>query len=235
MARPIFIDHLPRNKDGDARIDAGALAELKNDYVAAAGRARQAGFDLLELHCAHGYLLNSFLSALSNDRADSYGGDIANRMRYPLEVFSAIRAAWPDHLPLGARISATDWVDGGWTIDDSVLFATELKALGCDYVTASSGGVVPEQKIALGRGYQVPLAAAIRKQAGIATMAVGLIEDGRHGEEILADGAADLIAIARGMIYDPRWAWHAAETLEQEARFPPQYARSHPSMRRLAR
>lgn len=216
-------------------LDAAALGELKNDYVAATKRAIQAGFDLLELHCAHGYLLNSFLSALSNDRTDGYGGNIANRMRYPLEVFSAIRAAWPDHLPLGVRISATDWVDGGWTIDDSVTFAKELKAVGCDYVTPSSGGVMPEQKITVGRGYQVPFSTAIRQQAGIPTMAVGMIEDGLHAEEILTEGSADMIAIGRGMTYDPRWAWHAAEKLGEHALFPPQYARSHPSMRRLPR
>lgn len=218
-----------------AALDDAALAGLKDDYVAATRRALQAGFDLLELHCAHGYLLNSFLSALSNDRTDGYGGDIAGRMRYPLEVFSAIRAAWPDHLPIGVRISATDWIDGGWSIEDSVIFAKELKKLGCDYVTPSSGGVMPEQKIPVGRGYQVPFSAAIRRQADIATMAVGMIEDGAHGEEILTEGAADLIAIGRGMTYDPRWAWHAAEKLGQQALFPPQYARSHPSMRRLPR
>jgi 2,4-dienoyl-CoA reductase-like NADH-dependent reductase (Old Yellow Enzyme family) len=216
-------------------LDAAGLEQLKADYVSAAQRAHEAGFDLLELHCAHGYLLNSFLSAMSNDRTDSYGGSLANRMRYPLDVFAAIRVVWPEHLPLGVRVSATDWVDGGWSIDDSVAFAKELKALGCDYVTASSGGIVPEQKITPARGYQVPLAAAIRNQAGIATMAVGLIEDGPHGEEILADGAADLIALGRGMMYDPRWAWHAAEKMEQQAAFPSQYARSHPSMRNRAR
>ncbi|WP_454620994.1 NADH:flavin oxidoreductase/NADH oxidase [Bradyrhizobium cenepequi] len=218
-----------------AALDAAALASLKDDYVAATRRALQAGFDLLELHCAHGYLLNSFLSALSNDRTDAYGGDIAGRMRFPLEVFKAIRAAWPEHLPLGVRISATDWVDRGWDINDSVLFAKELKAIGCDYITPSSGGVVPEQKITVGRGYQVPFSAAIREGAGIATMAVGMIEDGQHAEEILDAGAADLIAIGRGMTYDPRWSWHAAEKLGQRAAFPPQYARSHPSMRNLPR
>lgn len=216
-------------------LDATALAALKDDYVAATHRAALAGFDLIELHCAHGYLLNSFLSALSNDRNDRYGGDIGGRMRYPLEVFAAVRKAWPERLPLGVRISATDWVDGGWTIEDSIVFAKELKALGCDYITPSSGGVVPEQKITVGRGYQVPFAAAIRKQADIATMAVGMIEDGAHGEEILADGSADLIAVGRGMTYNPRWAWHAAEKFTETAAFPRQYARSHPSMRQLPR
>jgi 2,4-dienoyl-CoA reductase-like NADH-dependent reductase (Old Yellow Enzyme family) len=216
-------------------LDAAALNAVKNDFVAATRRALRAGFDLIELHCAHGYLLNSFLSVLSNDRTDGYGGSFANRMRYPLEVFSAVRAAWPEDLPLGVRISATDWVAGGWDIEDSVAFAAELKSLDCDYITPSSGGVVPEQKIASGPGYQVPFAAAIRRQANIPTMAVGMIEDGPHGERILADGDADLIAIGRGMTYDPSWAWHAAEKLGDKAPFPPQYARSQTSMRGLPR
>lgn len=216
-------------------LDEAALSKLTSDYVSATKRAALAGFDLLELHCAHGYLLNSFLSPLSNDRTDAYGGDIAGRMRYPLEVFEAIRAEWPDHLPLGVRISATDWVKGGWDINNSVVFAKELKARGCDYIIPSSGGTVPEQKITVGRGYQVPFSAAIRERSGIPTMAVGMIEDGQHAEEILAADAADLIAIGRGMTYNPRWAWHAAEQLGEHAQFPPQYARSHPSMRRLPR
>lgn len=218
-----------------AALDDAALAKLTADYVAATRRAREAGLDLLELHCAHGYLLNSFLSPLSNDRTDAYGGDIEGRMRFPLSVFKAVRAAWPENMPLGVRISATDWVEGGWDIDASVTFAKELKALGCDYVTPSSGGVVPEQKITVGPGYQVPFSSAIREGAGIATMAVGMIGDGQHAEQILDSGAADLIAIGRGMTYDPRWSWHAAEKLGQRAAFPPQYARSHPSMRNLPR
>jgi 2,4-dienoyl-CoA reductase-like NADH-dependent reductase (Old Yellow Enzyme family) len=218
-----------------AALDEAALASLTNDYVEAARRAFKAGFDLLELHCAHGYLLNSFLSPLSNARTDDFGGDIKGRMRFPLAVFKAIRAAWPDKLPLGVRISAIDWVERGWDIEDSIVFAKELKALGCDYVTPSSGGVVPEQKITVGPGYQVPFSAAIRERAGIATMAVGMIGDGHHAEQILDSGAADLIAIGRGMTYDPRWSWHAAEKLGQTAGFPPQYARSHPSMRNLPR
>jgi len=207
------------------------LAAMTAAYVAATRRADALGLDLIELHCAHGYLLNSFLSPLANRRNDDYGGDLAGRMRYPLEVFAAIRAAWPERKPLGVRISATDWVAGGWDGDDSVAFARALKAAGCDYVTASSGGVAADQKITLGPGYQVPYARRIREEAGIPAMAVGLINEPQQAEQVLLDGAADLIALGRGMTWNPRWPWHAAEALGAAAAFPPQYARSHPSMR----
>jgi 2,4-dienoyl-CoA reductase-like NADH-dependent reductase (Old Yellow Enzyme family) len=143
--------------------------------VAATHRAEALGFDLVELHAAHGYLLHSFLSPLSNNRNDGYGGDIAGRMRFPLEVFAAMRAAWPAHKPLGVRVSATDWLPDGWTVDDSVAFAAALQALGCDYICASSGGSSPDQVIDLGPGYQVPMARRIREEAGLPTMAVGVI------------------------------------------------------------
>ncbi len=153
-------------------------------------------------------------------------------MRFVLEVFSAVRAAWPERKPLGVRISATDWVEGGWSLDDSVVLAQRLKALGCDYIAASSGGAVPEQKIEVGPGYQVPFAARIRKEAGIATVAVGLITEPRQAEAILQADHADLVALGRGMLYNPRWPWHAAAELGEEAFYPPQYDRAHPSMRR---
>ena len=153
-------------------------------------------------------------------------------MRFVLEVFKTVRSAWPQEKPLGVRISATDWVEGGWSLDDSVVLASRLKDLGCDYVTASSGGAVPEQKIKIGAGYQVPFAQRIRDEAGIATMAVGMITQPRHAEEILESGHADLVAIGRGMLFNPRWPWHAAAELGEEAAYPPQYERSHPSMRR---
>lgn len=200
-------------------------------YVDATRRAEDAGFDLIELHCAHGYLLNSFLSPLSNHRTDEYGGSLENRMRFPLEVFHAVRDAWPAHKPLGVRISATDWIDAGWGLDSSVAFAQALKALGCDYIAASSGGVLPEQNIPVGPGYQVPLAKGIREGAQIVTLAVGLINQPDEAQEILLKGDADLIAIGRGMTYEPRWAWHAAAHLGEQTSYPPQYARSHPSMR----
>jgi 2,4-dienoyl-CoA reductase-like NADH-dependent reductase (Old Yellow Enzyme family) len=153
-------------------------------------------------------------------------------MRFVLEVFSAVRAAWPERKPLGVRISATDWVEGGWSLDDSVVLAQRLKALGCDYIAASSGGAVPEQKIAVGPGYQVPFASRIRKEAGIATMAVGLITEPRQAESILQADQADLVALGRGMLYNPRWPWHAAVELGEDVSYPPQYERAHPSLRR---
>jgi 2,4-dienoyl-CoA reductase-like NADH-dependent reductase (Old Yellow Enzyme family) len=205
---------------------------LLASYAAAARRADRLGIELIEIHAAHGYLLHNFLSPLSNQRRDEYGAGAEGRMRFVLAVFEAIRDVWPEAKPLGVRISATDWVEGGWSVDDSVVLAQKLKALGCDYIAASSGGAVPEQKITLGPGYQVPFAERIRKEAGIPTIAVGLITEPRHAEEILAKGSADLVALGRGMLYNPRWPWHAAAELGEEAFYPPQYERSHPSMRR---
>ena len=208
------------------------LAAVRQRYVEAARRADRIGFDLLELHNAHGYLLHSFLSPLSNRRQDEYGGSLANRMRFSLEVFRSLRDAWPQDKPFGVRISATDWTPGGWTLEDSIVFARELRALGCDYVTASSGGSSDEQSIPVGPGYQLPFAEAIRREAGIATMGVGMITEPEQAEAALQEGKADLIALGRAMMYQPRWAWQAAERLGADAYFPPQYARSHPSMRR---
>lgn len=212
-------------------LDEGMLHSLLQSYTAATRRADRLGIDLIEIHSAHGYLLHSFLSPLSNQRQDGYGGDRERRMRFVLEVFTAVREAWPEHKPVGVRISATDWVDGGWSLDDSVVLATRLKALGCDYITASSGGSVPEQKIIVQPGYQVPFAERIRREAEIPTIAVGLITEPRQAEDILASGHADLIAIGRGMLYNPRWPWHAAAELGEEAFYPPQHQRAHPSMR----
>jgi len=213
-------------------LDKLELERLKADYVAAAKRADRAGFDVLELHCAHGYLLHSFLSPLINDRGDRYGGDIEGRMRYPLEVFEAIREVWPVEKALGVRISATDWIDGGWSLDDSVVFASALRPRGGDYISASSGGATPSQVITVGPSYQVFLAEGIRRRAGMPTVAAGIINQPAQAEGILQAGSADLIALGRGMTYNPRWAWHAAAELgEKSVYFPPQYARSHPSMR----
>jgi 2,4-dienoyl-CoA reductase-like NADH-dependent reductase (Old Yellow Enzyme family) len=213
-------------------IDRERMAGLLDSYARTTQRADRLGIDLLEIHAAHGYLLHNFLSPLSNRRRDEYGGSLENRLRFVLEVFKTVRAAWPAEKPLGIRISATDWVEGGWTLDDSVELTRRLKALGCDYVTASSGGAVPEQKITVGPGYQVPFAQRIRNEAGIATMAVGLITQPRHAEDILQAGQADMVAIGRGMLFNPRWPWLAAAELGDEASYPPQYERSHPSMRR---
>ncbi len=206
------------------------MARQIHDYVAATRRADRLGLDLVELHSAHGYLLHNFLSPLANQRTDRYGGSLENRMRFPLAVFQAIRAAWPERKPMGVRISSVDWADGGWTLDESIEYGRRLKALGCDYVTASGGGTVPEQSIQVGPGYQVPFAEAIRREAGIATVAVGLITEPRQAEAILLEGRADMVALGRRMLYEPRWPWHAAVELGDEFFYPKQYERSHPSM-----
>jgi len=210
--------------------EAGVKREI-SAFAAAAERANRIGFDILEIHGAHGYLIHNFLSPFSNLRSDGYGGSLHGRMRFAIEVYEAIRKVWPEHKPLGMRISATDWVEGGWTLDDSVVLAIELKKRGCDYITASSGGSVPEQQLKVGPGYQVPFAERIRREAGIATMAVGLITEPRQAEEIVANGKADMVALGRGMLFNPRWPWHAAMELGEQVYYPPQYERSHPKMR----
>jgi len=210
-------------------LDAAGLARVRDAFVATAKRCERLGLDALELHCAHGYLLHQFLSPISNRRTDQYGGSLQNRMRYPLEVFDAIRAAFPEQKPVGIKVSATDWVDGGWDLEQTIEFAGELKKRGVDWIDVSSGGVSPQQKIPLGPGYQVPLAQAIKQATGVTTIAVGLITEAKQGEEIVASGKADMIALARAMLYDPRWAWHAAAELGGQVYAPPQYWRSQPS------
>lgn len=199
------------------------MDRLTQAFVDAAKRCLRIGFDLIELHSAHGYLLHQFLSPLSNHRTDSYGGSLENRMRFPLEIIAAVRAVWPAHKPLGLRISATDWVEGGWTADESVIYAQKFREAGIDYVCVSSGGVVPKAHIPIGPGYQIHLAKRIRAEAGIPTRAVGLIASPHQAEAALTDGSADMIAIARGFLDNPRWVWHAAEALGAEINYPLQY------------
>ena len=210
-------------------LDAPGLARIRDAFVAAARRADRLGIDAIELHGAHGYLLHQFLSPISNRRTDQYGGSLQNRLRYPLEVFDAVRAVIPAEKPVGIKVSATDWVEGGWDLDQTVEFARELKTRGVDWIDVSSGGVSPLQKIPLSPGYQVPFAQAIKQATGITTMAVGLITEARQAEEIVASGQADMVALARGMLYDPRWGWHAAAELGGQVEAPPQYWRSQPS------
>ena len=227
--RPFAPSAIPQ-KDGEAApiaLDHAGLGRIKAAFVATARRADALGLDALEVHNAHGYLLHQFLSPLSNQRTDEYGGSLENRMRFPLEVFDAVRAAFPADKPVGLRISATDWVEGGWDIDQTIIFAKELKASGVDWIDASSGGLSPAQKIPTGPGYQVHLAEAI-KATGVTTFAVGLIDDAEQAETIVASGQADLVALARGVLFDPRWAWHAAVKLDGQVSAPPQYWRAIP-------
>ena len=209
------------------------MQRVRDAFVQATRRAVRLGFDVLEVHSAHGYLLHQFLSPISNRRGDDYGGSLENRMRFALEVFDAVRAEWPDEKPLGVRFSATDWVEGGWDLDQAIAYTEALKARGCDFVDVSSGGNSPEQKIAVGLGYQVGFAAEIKRATGLTTMAVGRIIDPVQAETIISTGQADMVALARGMLFDPRWAWHAAEALRGQAAFPPQYQRAHPTLQGL--
>ena len=215
-------DRAPRALDEDG------LERVRNAFVAAARRAARLGIDAIEIHAAHGYLLHEFLSPLANQRTDRYGGSLENRLRFPLEIFEAVRAAFPVDRPVGVRVSASDWMAGGWEIEQTVTLASELKARGADWVTASSGGTSPAQRIPLKPGYQVPFARTIRERTGVSTIAVGLITEPGQAEQILSNGEADLIALARGMLYDPRWGWHAAAALGARIDAPPQYWRAPP-------
>jgi len=201
------------------------------EFAAAAERAQRIGYDLIELHGGHGYLLHQFLSPLSNQRTDEYGGSLENRMRFVLEIFSAVRKVWPSDKPIGIRVSGTDWVDGGWTPDETVILARELMTLGLDYMDVSSGGLDARQKIPLAPGYQVVFGERVKREVGIPTMSVGLITGARQAEEIVSSGKADMVCLARGAMWDPRWAWHAAEELGAETPYAPKTMACHPSLR----
>jgi len=209
-----------------AALDRDGLERVRDAFAEAAGRAARLGFDLVQLHGAHGYLLHQFLSPLSNRRDDEYGGSLENRMRFPLEVFEAVRAAFPG--PVSMRVSGTDWAEGGWDIDQTIAFARALEALGCAGIHVSSGGLTPAQAIPVAPGYQVPLARAVKAAVSIPVVAVGLITGFEQAEAIVATGDADAVALARGILYDPRWPWHAAAALGGKVRAPNQYLRSQP-------
>ena len=209
-------------------LDADGLARVRDSFVASAERAVRLGLDGIELHMAHGYLMHEFLSPLANQRTDPYGGSLENRVRFPLEVFDAVRAVVPHDRPVWVRISASDWVEGGWDLDGSVAFALALKARGCDAIHVSSGGASPRQAITLKPGYQVPFAARIKAESGLPTIAVGLITEPQQAENIVASGEADAVALARAILYDPRWPWHAAAVLGAQVDAPEQYRRSQP-------
>jgi 2,4-dienoyl-CoA reductase-like NADH-dependent reductase (Old Yellow Enzyme family) len=209
-------------------LDRAGLARVREQFVAAALRAVRLGFDGLELHAAHGYLLHEFLSPIANHRDDEYGGSLENRMRFPLEVFAAVRTAVPAHLPVWVRISASDWLPDGWDLEQSVAFSAALERQGSAAIHVSSGGISPQQAIVLGPNYQVPFAKRIKAQVGIPTIAVGLITEPHQAEAIIAEGEADAVALARAMLYDPRWPWHAAAALGARVWAPKQYLRSQP-------
>jgi NADPH2 dehydrogenase len=201
------------------------IRALVDNFVSAALRAKRIGFDVVELHSAHGYLIHQFLSPLSNQRKDEYG---RNRMKAPLEIAEAVRAVWPKERGLGARINASDWAEGGFTPEDAVRYAAELKRIGLDYVCVSSGATVPHAKIPVTPGYQVGFAEKIKKSVPIGVRAVGMIADPEHAERIVASGQADMVAMARAFLDNPRWVWHAAERFGVLIDYPPQYARSRP-------
>jgi 2,4-dienoyl-CoA reductase-like NADH-dependent reductase (Old Yellow Enzyme family) len=224
---PSPVPHSP-GEHPPAALDRAGLARVRNEFVEAAKRAARLGIDGIELHFAHGYLLHEFLSPLSNRRTDEYGGSLENRMRFPLEVFDAVRAAFPAGKPVWVRVSATDWVPGGWDVADAIALGIELKKRGCAAMHVSSGGVSPQQKIALGPAYQVPFAQRIKAGTGLTTIAVGMITDAQQAETIVASGEADGVALARAMLYDARWPWHAAAQLGAQVDAPKQYWRSQP-------
>lgn len=215
-----------------AEVSRAGIHSLVEAFAAAARRARTAGFEVIEIHGAHGYLVNEFLSPVSNHRTDDYGGSFDNRIRIALEISEAVRANWPEDLPLFMRISATDWAEGGWTLDDSVALALRLRDRGVDLIDCSSGGNVLDAKIQLGPGYQVPFAERIRREAGVLTGAVGLITEARQAEEIVQAGRADLVLMAREFLRDPYWPLHAAAILGAEVAVPLQYTRAFPQTAR---
>jgi 2,4-dienoyl-CoA reductase-like NADH-dependent reductase (Old Yellow Enzyme family) len=209
-------------------LNRAGMDRVRDGFVASAQRALRMELDFVELHSTHGYLISEFLSPLANKRTDEYGGSLENRMRFPLEIARAVREVWPRERAMGSKISGTDFAEGGWTPDDAVVYARELKRVGCDYVTVSGGGVVLDAKVPTGPGYQVPYAQRVRRDAGLATGSVGLISDPQQAEEIVASGKADYVSLARGMLFDPRWPWHAAVALGADVKYPSQYERAHP-------
>ncbi len=224
---PSAVSHL-EGEPAPIELDKAGMERIRCAFADAAERAYRVGINAIEVHAAHGYLLHQFLSPLSNFRRDEYGGKLENRMRFPLDVFEAVRAAVPSSIPVGVRISATDWVDGGWDIEQSVAFCSELKRRGVAFVHVSSGGVSPLQKIPIGPNYQVGLAERIRQATGLPTVAVGLVTEAQQAEDIVAEGRGDLVGLARAILFNPRWPWHAAATLGAEVEAPPPYWRSQP-------
>jgi 2,4-dienoyl-CoA reductase-like NADH-dependent reductase (Old Yellow Enzyme family) len=210
-------------------LDRTGMERIRDCFANGAVRAARLGLDAVQIHSAHGYLLHQFLSPLSNHRDDEYGGSLENRLRFPLEVFDAVRAVFPADRPVTVRVSGTDWADGGWDIEQTIAYAQALERRGCGGIHVSSGGLTPAQRIPVGPGYQVPLARRVKAAVGIPVVAVGLINDFDQAEAIVATGDADFVAIARAILYNPRWPWHAAAHFGATIRAPNQYLRSQPS------
>jgi 2,4-dienoyl-CoA reductase-like NADH-dependent reductase (Old Yellow Enzyme family) len=228
---PVAPSALPQ-KEGEAApaaLDAAGMQRIRKAFAASARRAMRLGLDGIEIHSAHGYLLHEFLSPISNRRTDQYGESLENRMRFPLEVFDAIRAEVPTDKPVGVKVSATDWIEGGWDVEQTIAFARELKQRGVDWISVSSGGISPLQKITPAPGYQVPFARAVKEATGVNTVAVGLITGAQQAEQLVARDQADQVALARALLYDPRWGWHAAAELGATIDdAPPSYWRAPP-------
>lgn len=216
------------NQVPPAALDRSGLQAVREAFAKSAARAGALGIELIQLHMAHGYLLHQFLSPLSNQRTDEYGGSFEGRIQFPLEVYDAVRAAFPPERPVSVRVSATDWVEGGWSIEETVAFAEMLDQRGCDAIHVSSGGLHPAQDIPIRPSYQVPLARAVKAAVEMPVIAVGLITGFEQAEAIVATGDADMVALARTILYDPRWPWHAAAHLGAQVRAPEQYLRSQP-------
>ncbi|WP_313351632.1 NADH:flavin oxidoreductase/NADH oxidase [Paracoccus sp. (in: a-proteobacteria)] len=225
---------LPFASDENApeALDKAGMDRIRDAFVEAARRSLRLGIDAIQIHAAHGYLLHQFLSPLSNRREDAYGGSLENRMRFPLEIFDAVKVAVPDDYPVSIRVSGTDWVGEGWDIGQTIALAQELQSRGCAAIHVSSGGLDPRQQIPVAPGYQVPLARAVKAAVDMPVVAVGLITDFDHAESIVATGDADMVALARGVLYDPRWPWHAAAHLGAQVHAAPQYLRCQPRAQR---
>ena len=224
---PSAVPHAP-GEEAPTALDAAGLERVRRSFVAAAERAARLGLEGIELHGAHGYLLHQFLSPLANRREDAYGGSLENRMRFPLDVFEAVRRAFPADRPVWMRVSATDWVSGGWDLEGTIALSRALEARGCAAIHVSSGGVSPDQQIEVGPHYQVPFAVAVKAAVSIPVIAVGLITEPEAADRVIAEGKADAVSLARGLLYDPRWPWHAAAQLGAQVVAPKQYWRSQP-------
>ncbi|HZY13607.1 MAG TPA: NADH:flavin oxidoreductase/NADH oxidase [Beijerinckiaceae bacterium] len=224
---PSPVPHAADEVPPDA-LDHAGLTRVREEFVTAAKRAARLGLDGIEVHGAHGYLLHQFLSPIANKRTDEYGGSLENRMRFPIEVFDAVRAVFPAAKPVWMRISATDWVPNGWDIEGTIALSKALKERGCAAIHVTTGGVSPQQAIKIGPGYQVPYAQRVKAEVGLPTIAVGLITEVEQAEAIIANGEADAVSLARAMLYDPRWPWHAAAKLGAKVSAPKQYWRSQP-------